>query len=1011
MTAATVPAANVVPPLERPTLAVSPPSTLVANPYPSTYGNASFILPNYATLNGFVNVSGATSIQTNGAQVPLVSWTADGVYYVNTSYDLVFYNFATTTVTFISTWTPLYEDLMNYNGFPNTEYITQDGSVIFGFGCATTCQGSPQPSVEFEATNLSTGSVWTYTFSGLRYSTAGRLGATYTNVQPFVIGVNGSDNEAVVVNDAGVMWGVPVGSLQNVSPTKISTLSFFEANNLVWMPTLNSFINVQAGGSTQDRWAQLRYTAPSLTSVANGTWGTGITSNFANSGGYNVTAGEFSETAGICLTEHVVTGYIPISGGVAGAFHTIPSTSPGPCNYAPPRSPLRAGSTLGVMGGGSERVPITAAGPFVAFGWNNTSAILNPVTGQWSTLGSAAYPGIYGPDATYSVANDFHNGSYLVSPRSNSCEITCSLLGHAGASSVGTEWWLWNDSLPEFPYPATSPIYEAARPAAPVLSLSRTSTTVTATWTENTTSGPLLNYTLCWSTASAQCTTAVPLMPWTTSYTLRSLAPGTTVYVAVQALNFHYFGPWANGSTTTPVNILPSAPTFSAITGSSALVSWTQGSFADGSTVANDSLLVGTTCGAWTGRPSTGGGITAYRLTGLTGGTTYCVAVEVWNGTLGSLIGPSASFTSRVTYPLVFSETGLPSGLLWVVTVNGTSQNVTTDGGTDPESFPEVNGTVPYSIGPLSGYEQRTVPYGGSESVNGAVVDVAVVYARVTYGVTFSESGLPAGEAWNVALGTSNQNRTTDGRTDSFTFPTEPNGSYAYTIGGIPGFHLETAPYTGVVTVNGGSPLTVQVHWTRVRFTVKFDEVGLPAGTPWSVNLSSGAGLPQLSNATSNSISFREPNGTYAYSLLPVPGYYVALGSTSGSVTVNGARPVDARVQWKPVELAVTFSETGLPRGSYWQAAIDGRTRSTSGTAVEFHLPNGTYPFAVNATGYTETSTPSASVTVNGTTVGVPVTFVASGVPVHPPAPAPRHEGLARSEGRTPGQRRAKAPV
>jgi len=533
---------------------------LPVNPDPTLYGNATFVLPGYTTLASYVDVPGAASNETNGAQVPIVSWTADGVFYVNVSDDLVFDNFASGAVTRVAAWTPLYEDLMLYNGVANTEYITQDGSEIYAIGCPTSCQADPEPSVEIEVANVSTGAVWTYTFTGLTFSNAGGIGNTEKNVQGMLIGQNGSDDEAVVVDETGVVYGVPVGSPARAIPRELAILVYFEANNLDWMPSIDSFINEQAGGSRLDQWQQLVWNGNNLSEEFAGAWASGIKSAFADAGGYNITAGEWSLTAGNCSAGKIVNGYLPIVGGIATGFVPVgPPNTINTCPYGPPHPPLNAGGNLGVEGGASDRVPITAAGPFVAEAWNNTSAILNPVTGEWSTLGTEANPGIFGPSGTFSTANLFHNGSYLVSPRSGSCEITCSLHGSAGASVPGTEWWLWNTALPEFPYAPTSPLAEPSAPPAPALTLTSTNTTsVTATWAENTSGGPLLNLTLCWTTNGSACEHWVPLMPWADSYTITGLSDGARVSVEVFALNYHYFGPAASASAV----VGPPAPTF-----------------------------------------------------------------------------------------------------------------------------------------------------------------------------------------------------------------------------------------------------------------------------------------------------------------------------------------------------------------------------------------------------------------------------------------------------------------
>ena len=311
----------------------------IPNPLPTVYGNASFELPAFAGLAGYVNVTGADSAETNGAQVPIVSWTADGVFYVNLSNDLVFYNFATDTVTEIAAWTPLYEDLMDYNGMANTEYITQDGTEIYSIGCPTSCQSDPQPDVEVEVANVSTGQVWIYPFVGLTFSTVGGLGNTEKNVQPLLIGLNGSDTEAVIVDEEGVMYGVPVGSPASTPPRELTNLLFFEANNLDWMPSLNSFINEEAGGSLSDEWQQLLWNGQTVTDAMTGSWGAGIKSEFADAGGYNLTAGQWSLTAGNCSGRGRHHRIHPDRRGSRGRVRDVGGSRPGqllPLRSAPP---------------------------------------------------------------------------------------------------------------------------------------------------------------------------------------------------------------------------------------------------------------------------------------------------------------------------------------------------------------------------------------------------------------------------------------------------------------------------------------------------------------------------------------------------------------------------------------------------------------------------------------------------------------------------------------------------
>jgi hypothetical protein len=162
------------------------------------------------------------------------------------------------------------------------------------------------------------------------------------------------------------------------------------------------------------------------------------------------------------------------------------------------------------------------------------------------------------------------------------------------------------------------------------------------------------------------------------------------------------------------------------------------------------------------------------------------------------------------TYSVTYSESGLPCGLTWKVTVNGVSMSLTTNGGTDSLTWTGLaSGTYAYSIAGISGWHQATLPYSGSVVVSGAsVTEPTLVYTQVTYRVTFTETGLPSGTSWSVTLNGVTKSSTTS----TITF-TEPNGTYSYTIGTVAKYGAN--PCSGSVTVNGGS----------VAATVKFTKV------------------------------------------------------------------------------------------------------------------------------------------------------------------------------------------
>jgi hypothetical protein len=162
-----------------------------------------------------------------------------------------------------------------------------------------------------------------------------------------------------------------------------------------------------------------------------------------------------------------------------------------------------------------------------------------------------------------------------------------------------------------------------------------------------------------------------------------------------------------------------------------------------------------------------------------------------------------------VTYSVTFSESGLPSGLTWKVTVNGITMSLCTNGGTDSLTWTGLtSGTYAYSITGNSGWHQSTLPYSGSVVVSGAsVTEPTLLYKEVTYSVTFTETGLPGGTSWSVTL--HGVTESTTGSTITFS---EPNGTYAYTVGSVGG--CSRSPASGTVTVDGAA-VSVSVKITK----------------------------------------------------------------------------------------------------------------------------------------------------------------------------------------------------
>ena len=343
-------------------------------------------------------------------------------------------------------------------------------------------------------------------------------------------------------------------------------------------------------------------------------------------------------------------------------------------------------------------------------------------------------------------------------------------------------------------------------------------------------------------------------------------------------------------------------------------------------------------------------------------------------------LGGGGGGSPSTTYTVTFTESGLPSGTSWSVTLGGATSSSTTS----TITFNEANGTYTYTVGTVSGYSAS--PSSGSVTVNGAAVSKSITFTSSSpsgqYAVTFSQTGLPSNVSWTAFVftgsisggGTPTLFFGTAAEGASFEF-TAPNGQY-YWIVSASNSSYEVTPSNGTITVSSAA-VSVAVHFSVITpsttsYAVTFTETGLPSGADWTVNMNSTS----MTDLAGSPIVFSVPNGTYSYDVSTSTSGY---GATvpSGDVTVNG-RAVTVTVVFVR-EYTVTFTETGLPTGTSWTVELNvtfeyGYAGYASPT---FTVPNGNYPFSVTAQGYSA-SPASGTITVNGAPVTKAITFTAT---------------------------------
>ena len=199
---------------------------------PTLYGNTTVELPGFECYGEYQNKPGGA----NDCQTPILSWTQDGVYYVNATSVRVFYSFANSTVYGIHPWTMLWQRFPSYDMIPNELFITQDGTYVYSWGTLT----KNSTTITGEAVNVSTDRIFEHNFTGVNTSNY------TTNGQISMIGFDGNDSWMSLIEASAHILAYNIWSgVQSHGPV----LGFFEANNVYWMPYLNAYVNVEAQGS------------------------------------------------------------------------------------------------------------------------------------------------------------------------------------------------------------------------------------------------------------------------------------------------------------------------------------------------------------------------------------------------------------------------------------------------------------------------------------------------------------------------------------------------------------------------------------------------------------------------------------------------------------------------------------------------------------------------------------------------------------------------------------------
>ncbi|HYA54951.1 MAG TPA: hypothetical protein VEG42_05050, partial [Thermoplasmata archaeon] len=293
--------------------------------------------------------------------------------------------------------------------------------------------------------------------------------------------------------------------------------------------------------------------------------------------------------------------------------------------------------------------------------------------------------------------------------------------------------------------------------------------------------------------------------------------------------------------------------------------------------------------------------------------TNYSSYVTEWAGPIES--SPSACAVVETlpgtAFPVTLEESGLPANDVWYVSIlPGPTLDGPGGGGSLVAEL--TNGSFTLSVTTHDPRFAVTFPH--RFVVDGGPVTLLVEFSPWTFPVLFSEVGLPPGVGWSVTLGASFER--SDGTLLAFNVT---NGTYAYSIGDVAGWHQSTLGYSGSVSVSGAPVLELPLGFHAVTYPVVFSESGLPNGTSWGVVVD-GMGR----GSTGSSIAVDLPNGSFTYRVNAPSGWSPSRPEGTLTVTAGNATEQVAFVRSPSVDLpgALVLATSAVVGGWIAMAAV-----------------------------------------------------------------------------------------
>ena len=345
---------------------------------------------------------------------------------------------------------------------------------------------------------------------------------------------------------------------------------------------------------------------------------------------------------------------------------------------------------------------------------------------------------------------------------------------------------------------------------------------------------------------------------------------------------------------------------------------------------------------------------------------TVSTTLKSYSASGGIISVNGAPLQRNITFnPVLFhvsiQESGLPGGAAWYFNISGGQHQLITG---NLSQLALMNGSYSFSVA-VDNKNYMPTYYSGQFIVDGKNIQISVVFVPVTYNISVSETGLPSGDVWYLNL-------TAGGSYASLSLSlilSLQNGTYHFDVASGDK-RYEAYALTGTFVVSG-KPISLNIAFKPVKYSINFLEKGFPAGGVWYVNIT---GLPSSGEITGSGFDIQLLNGTYSYSVSTPDKTYMAPG---GTITVNGQN-LTVSVVFALVVYPVTFREVGLPAGTEWYVIASGMgvlSSSSTTSTIVLMLANGSYEFNIPGVPGYHTLLNSGNFTVSGRSDTVNITW------------------------------------